>query len=64
MAAFIPTKEKAIGDLEHRQHADEKSSDSDLADANEVTWTEREEKAVRNKVSTVDLCTHAARTRY
>lgn len=52
MATHIPNIEKAVGDVEHRQHGDEKSSDSDMVDANEITWTEAEEKAVRNKVST------------
>jgi hypothetical protein len=46
--------EKAPGDVEHRQHSDEKSSDSDGIP--EITWTEKEEKEVRNKVSQAITC--------
>lgn len=42
---------KMAPDVEHRNHADEKSSDSDVA--NDLAWTDAEEKAVRNKVSTL-----------
>ena len=56
MATHIPNIEKAANDVERRHHVEEKSSESELGDANEVTWTEQEEKAVRNKVSAVDLC--------
>lgn len=55
MAMNPPNIEKAAGDVEHRLHADEKSSDSEVADANEITWTEAEEKEVRNKVSGVNM---------
>lgn len=51
MAVDIENNGKMAGDVEHRQHADEKSSESDVADPVEVTWTEAEEKTVRNKVS-------------
>ncbi|ETN46978.1 uncharacterized protein HMPREF1541_01168 [Cyphellophora europaea CBS 101466] len=37
-------------DLEQSQHIDEKSSESDGNDLNVITWTEKEEKAVRNKI--------------
>lgn len=42
---------KAKPDIEHRQHTDEKSSDSD--GPSEITWTEAEEKVVRNKIDWV-----------
>jgi hypothetical protein len=51
MAVDIENSSKMAPDVEHRQHADEKSSDSDIAGPTEVAWTEAEEKAVRNKVS-------------
>lgn len=49
MAVDIDNSQKMTPDIEHRNHADEKSSDSDVA--NELAWTEAEEKQVRNKVS-------------
>ena len=42
-------EKKLSGDIEHRQHEDERSSESDGLP--EITWTEKEEKEVRNKVS-------------
>lgn len=38
---------KATAEVEHRSTVDEKSSDSD---GSEISWTEAEEKAVRNKI--------------
>lgn len=57
MAVDIDNGGKDVGDVEHRQHSDEKSSDSDVADPNEITWTEAEEKQVRNKVSSTSTNT-------
>jgi hypothetical protein len=39
---------KAQADVEHHSKIDEKSSDSD--GPTEITWTEEEEKRIRNKI--------------